>query len=109
MSRWLAKLQRHHHLSGLLTAVLVTWAAAPFGQWYLAWIALVPWLIAIGAAPSLKSAFGRGWLTGIFYFALNEWWLWSATIPGTIGVVVCSGFYWGLAAGLIHYLRLLPN
>ena len=50
-----------------------------------------------------------GWLAGIIYFALNEWWLWTATISGTIGVVVCSGCYWGLAGALIYYLRLSPR
>jgi apolipoprotein N-acyltransferase len=109
MSRWTASFERHPHLLGLVTVILLTLAAAPFGQWYLAWIALTPWLIAIARAPTLKSAFARGWITGIVYFALNEWWLWTATVSGTIGVVVCSGFYWGLAAAFIYYLRLLPR
>ena len=107
MNRWLAKIESHPHSSGVLSAVLLTFAAAPFGQWYLAWIALTPWLISIAYAPSTWSAFTRGWLTGIVYFTLNEWWLWTATIPGTIGVIVCSGFYWGLAAAFIHFLQLL--
>jgi apolipoprotein N-acyltransferase len=109
MTRWAASFERHPRLSGLLSVPLLTLAAAPFGQWYLAWIALVPWLIAVGRAPTLKSAFVYGWATGTIYFALNEWWLWTATISGTIGVVVCSGFYWGLAAVLIYYLRVLPR
>lgn len=91
----------------LASAILLTLAAAPFGQWYLAWIALAPWLIAVSQSPTVWIAIKRGWFAGIIYFALNEWWLWTATIPGTIGVIVCSGFYWGLAAGVIHYLRLL--
>ncbi len=109
MNRWLASIERHPHLSGLISALLLTLAAAPFGQWYLAWIALTPWLLAVSYAPSSWSAFVRGWFSGVVYFALNEWWLWSATIPGTIGVIVCSGFYWGLAAAIIHFLRLLSS
>jgi apolipoprotein N-acyltransferase len=109
MIRWIASFERHPHLLGLLSVILLTLAAAPFGQWYLAGIGLTPWLIAIAKAPSLKSAFARGWITGILYFALNEWWLWTATISGTIGVVVCSGFYWGVAAAFIYYLRLIPR
>src|SRR4051812_17456235 len=108
MGRLLAIFQRNAYLTSLVSILLLTLAAAPFGQWYLAWIALAPWLIVVGRAPMVRAAFVRGWLTGIVYFALNEWWLWTATIPGTIGVVVFSGFYWGLAGLLIHYFRLLP-
>jgi apolipoprotein N-acyltransferase len=109
MIRWLARLTQPAHLMGLLTALLLTLAAAPFGQWYLAWVALVPWLIVVGPAPTFWVALSRGWLAGVIYFALNEWWLWTATIPGTIGVIICSGFYWGLAGALIYYLRLLSS
>ena len=109
MTRWIASFERHPHLMGLLSVLLLALAAAPFGQSYLAWIALAPWLIAVARAPTFKSAFARGWFAGIIYFAVNEWWLWTATISGTIGVVVCSGFYWGLAGALNYYLRLLPR
>ncbi len=109
MGRLFASPQRNAYLTSLVSVLLLTLAAAPFGQWYLAWIALAPWLIVVGQAPTIRAAFARGWLAGTVYFALNEWWLWTATIPGTIGVVVFSGFYWGLAGILIRYFRLLPS
>jgi apolipoprotein N-acyltransferase len=93
----------------LATIGLLTLSAAPFGQCYLAWIAFVPWLVAVERAPTIRAALWRGWLAGTIYFALNEWWLWTATIPGTVGVIVCSGFYWGLAAAVIKYTISLSS
>ena len=89
------------------TPIVLTLAAAPFGQWYLAWIALVPWLLAVAEASTTRAAFLRGWLTGTFYFAANIWWLWMASIFGTVVLVLYFGLYWGLAAAVLHRSRWL--
>jgi apolipoprotein N-acyltransferase len=91
------------------SVVLLTFAAAPFGQWYLAWFALAPWLVAVGRASTIRVAMLRGWLTGVLYFAANLWWLWTASIPGTIVLVLYFALFWSIAAGLIRGLRLLPT
>jgi apolipoprotein N-acyltransferase len=88
---------------------LLTLAAAPFGQWYLAWFALAPWLIAVGRARSTRIAMLRGWLSGVLYFAANLWWLWTASIPGTIVLILYFALFWSIAAGLIRGLQLLPS
>jgi apolipoprotein N-acyltransferase len=90
------------------SVVLLTLAAAPFGQWYLAWLALVPWLIAVGRARSIRIAMLGGWLSGVLYFAANLWWLWTASIPGTIVLILYFSLFWSIAAGLIRGLQLLP-
>ena len=91
------------------SVALLTLAAAPFGQWYLAWFALAPWLIAVGCAPTIRIAMLRGWLSGVLYFAANLWWLWTASIPGTIALVLYFALFWSIAAGLIRGLQLLPS
>ena len=91
------------------SVVLLTLAAAPFGQWYLAWFALAPWLVAVARAPTIRAAMLRGWLSGVLYFAANLWWLWTASIPGTIVLVLYFALFWSIAAGLIRGLQLLPS
>ena len=91
----------------LTTATLLTLSAAPFGQWYLAWIGLAPWLVAIEKSPSARGATMRGFSGGMLFFAMNLWWLWTASIPGMVVVVVCASLYWGAAAGVIYALGLL--
>jgi apolipoprotein N-acyltransferase len=91
------------------SVLLLTLATAPFGQWYLAWFALAPWLVAIDRAPTIPSAMLRGWLAGVLYFAASLWWLWTASIPGTILLVLYLALYWSIAAGLIRGLQRFPS
>ncbi len=91
------------------SVVLLTLAAAPFGQWYLAWFALAPWLVAIALAPTILAAMLRGWLSGVLYFAVNLWWLWTTSMPGTIVLVLYFALFWSIAAGIIRGLQLLPS
>lgn len=90
-----------------LSVILLTLAAAPYGQWYLAWIGMVPWLIVVGRASTVRKAALLGWLSGVFYFAVNLWWLWTASVSGTVVLVVYLALYWGLAGALIRGFRLL--
>ena len=48
--------------------MLLVLAFAPFGQFYLAWVALAPWLIAVARVGSLRSAFVWGWVGGAAFF-----------------------------------------
>jgi apolipoprotein N-acyltransferase len=92
-----------------LSVLLMSLAFAPIGQWYLAWVALAPWLVAVGKAPTVRSAFFRGWLGGAAFFAVNLWWLWTASISGTVVLVIYLGLYWGIAGGLIRAFHLLDR
>src|SRR4029078_7905482 len=94
---------------GLLTisAVLCSAAFAPFGQFYFAWIGLVPWLLALRGVRTMRGAFAVGWLGGAIFFAITMHWLWRSTIPGTIGVTCYLSRFWGFAATVIVGARLL--
>ncbi|HWP40482.1 MAG TPA: apolipoprotein N-acyltransferase [Tepidisphaeraceae bacterium] len=91
----------------VVSALLLFAALAPLGQFHLAWIGLVPWLGAVRPARSVRAAFVWGWLGGAVFFLLSLGWLWRATIPGTIGLIVYLALFWGLAAALMHRGRLL--
>jgi apolipoprotein N-acyltransferase len=96
---------------GLLASsvLLLSLANAPFGQPWLAWIGLVPWLGALRGLKSLRAAFAWGWLGGLLFFAANLWWLWTASIPGVIALIIYLALYWGLAALLLRGLGLLDS
>lgn len=93
----------------LLSAGVLVAAFAPIGQFYVAWVALCPLLIIVSRARTIRAAVLWGWLAGITFFGLSIWWLWTATLIGTIVLVIYFGFYWGIAAGIIRMLRLLPS
>ena len=51
---------------------------AAFPKWnlgFLAWVALVPLLLVLGRAASLRAAFGLGYLCGMVFFAGTIYWV----------------------------------
>lgn len=93
----------------LASAVLLSLSFAPFALAPLAWIALVPWLIAVAECRRVAGAFVTGLLSGVLFFGLNTWWLWTATTPGTVGLIIYFSLYWAVAAALLRSLRLLSR
>jgi apolipoprotein N-acyltransferase len=89
------------------SALLLTLAAEPAGQWYLAWFALAPWLVAVGRGTTMRGVVLRSWLAGAAYFALNLWWMGAASVSGTILLIFWLALFWALAAVLIYTLRLM--
>ncbi len=81
----------------LLTSVLLTVSFAPFDCWMLAYVALVPWTIALGGA---KGVWAVLWATaaGALFWAGNLYWLWWITLVGYGAMVIYLMAYWLVAA-----------
>jgi apolipoprotein N-acyltransferase len=94
-------------LSVLLSVVLLSLAAAPIGQFYLSWIGLAPLFIGIASAASTRRAMLYAWLGGVAYFSVNLWWLWTASTPGMVTLVLYYALFWALAAAIIRAIGLL--
>jgi apolipoprotein N-acyltransferase len=82
----------------LLCVGMLSLAYAPFKQFYLAWVGLVPWLVLVGNARSTRSAFLWSWVTGIGFFSVNIWWIGWVTIPGAMGLMLYMGVWFALNA-----------
>lgn len=81
----------------LLSAILLILAFPDFEIWWLAWLALVPLLIAVERnRDSAAKSFWLGWLQGTAFFYGTCWWLTNAPIV-----------YGGIPA-IFVYLLLLP-
>jgi apolipoprotein N-acyltransferase len=91
----------------LLSVALLTFSYAPFKQFYLAWFALVPWLVVVRRCRSGWTAFFWSWLAGSVFFIANMWWLAYVTGPGMVALMILLGLYWGLAGTLIRATGLL--
>ncbi|MGA3065725.1 MAG: apolipoprotein N-acyltransferase [Tepidisphaeraceae bacterium] len=91
----------------ILGVLLLSLSFAPMGQFYLAWIGLVPWLIVVARCKSQKSVFWWSWLGGTLFFIANMWWLAAVTLPGMIALMIYCGLYWPLAGLVIRGARLL--
>ena len=86
----------------LLTAALLLISFAPFGCWYLAYFALVPWGLAMVGGASARWAMWWGYLTGVIFWAAGAYWLTWVTMVGYIPLVMYLGFYWLVAAWLLR-------
>ena len=63
--------QTQLYLLSASSALLMLWAIPPQRQGWLAWIALVPLLVAIASAATLRQAFAVGWLFGTLMLGLS--------------------------------------
>lgn len=91
----------------VLGSVLQSLAYEPYGQAWLAWVAWVPLLLVLRSSGSLWAAFGWGWLAGALFFAMNLWWLWVATIPGMLALIIYYGLHWAVFTTAVRGLGLL--
>src|SRR5438105_2326185 len=78
----------------LLAVTLLSLAFAPFKQFYLAWVGLVPWLVMLRHCRSPGRAFAWSWVAGVAFFAANLWWIACVTIPGMVALMAFLGLYW---------------
>lgn len=102
----------------LLAGLAAALAHPPFGVLPgLLGYALLLWLLdTIDGPRPLRSAFLRGWLAGLAYFALSTWWIGEAFLVDAanqgwmapFAVAAMAGglaLFWGLAALLYRWVR----
>ncbi|HYE16116.1 MAG TPA: apolipoprotein N-acyltransferase [Pyrinomonadaceae bacterium] len=92
-----------------LTALLLTLSFPDFDLWPLAWVALVPLVVAVARRPRAVPSLLSGWLAGTLFFYASCYWL---TVPMTryagfpawlaypllLPVTVAAGFFPALFA-----------
>jgi len=66
---------RSHAALAVLSAFLLIVSFPDFNLWPLAWVGLVPLLVAIARVTRPRQAFVLGWLTGALFFYGSCWWL----------------------------------
>ncbi|MGC9454967.1 MAG: apolipoprotein N-acyltransferase [Phycisphaerae bacterium] len=85
-----------------LSALLLTLSFAPFDVWPLAYVALVPWAVALLNPSNPRWALLWAVLGGALFWAGNLYWLWWITLTGYAALVVYLTAYWLLAALLLR-------
>ncbi len=67
--------QRSHTALAVLSAFLLILSFPDFNLWLLAWVGLVPLLVAVARVTCARQAFALGWLWGAIFFYGSCWWL----------------------------------
>lgn len=63
------------YLLAAVSGLLLTASFPPFGAWPLAWVALIPLLWAVVAAPDAKAAANLGAVAGLVFYGISLHWL----------------------------------
>ncbi|MGA2231963.1 MAG: apolipoprotein N-acyltransferase [Tepidisphaeraceae bacterium] len=90
----------------VLSVLFLTLAFAPCYQFYLAWIGLVPFLLAVRRCRSSTTAFLWAWLGGTLFFTANMWWMADISVLGMLALMIFCGVHWGLVVLLIRWGKL---
>jgi len=87
-----------------LAAPALLIAAFPkFNLTWCAWIALVPWLLALRGRSAL-AWFWWSYLIGVLFFIGSIWWLIHVTLPGWLLLCAYLGLYFGLFGLIVRRL-----
>jgi len=92
----------------ILSAILLILAFPGFNLWILAWVAFVPFMMAI-REKTPKQAFLLGYLCGIIFFAGTIYWLSHVTVAGLIILVLYLSLYFGVFGALVTCLGPRPR
>jgi len=81
------------------SAILLLASFAPWDQWYLAYVALVPWGVAVVAGRRRRMLWWA-YFGGIVFWTLGLYWLTWVTVAGYVPLVLYLSLYW-LVAGAV--------
>ena len=95
------------------SALLLTLISTPTNLSFLAWAAIVPFLLACdptavgwhGQKRSVAMFILIAWFIGFLYWVGNLYWLWYVTAAGQIALCVYLGAYWAALAACVRYCR----
>jgi apolipoprotein N-acyltransferase len=89
----------------ILSALLLTFCQAPWNLSFLAWLALVPFVLVCNPKTPRKSLMLAAYLVSFLYWMGNLYWIIPITGPGYIAFALWQAVYWPLLALGVRYLR----
>ena len=105
---------KHHRntILAVLSGILLVLSHPSFNLFPLAWVGLVPLLIAVRSAPNAKSAFRIGYISGLTFFGGLIYWIVLlypfanifVTVLGYVALVAYAALYFSVFALLVHQL-----
>jgi apolipoprotein N-acyltransferase len=85
------------------SAILLTVIQPPFGAGFLAWLALVPFVIGCLISEKIRPTVLAAYIISLCYWLGNLYWLYPITIPGWFLFCVYMAAYWPILAICLRY------
>ncbi|HSV26454.1 MAG TPA: apolipoprotein N-acyltransferase, partial [Sedimentisphaerales bacterium] len=94
----------------VVSGVLLSVIQAPADAWFLAWVAVVPFIMASVGGASTKRLLLSAYVVGAVYWIVNTYWLIHVTLGGWLGLGLYLGLYWPVMAYALNRcsLRKIP-
>jgi len=89
----------------LLTASMLTVIQPPFGLSFLAWAALVPFVLGCSPKTKTRPLAATAYLVSLLYWLANLYWIFPITIIGWFALCVYMALLWPIAALVLRYCR----
>lgn len=86
----------------LLSSLVLVICFAPFDRWYLAYVALVPWGLAVVGGRSRRWTLLCAYLGGVLFWSVGAYWLTWITLLGYVVLMFYLGLYWLAAAAVVR-------
>lgn len=86
----------------LLSSVVLLISFPPFDHWYLAYVALVPWGLAVVGGRNRRWTLLCAYLGGVIFWAAGAYWLTWITLLGYVVLIFYLGLYWLAAAAVLR-------
>ncbi len=90
----------------LATGFLLSLIQTPIDLSFLAWFALVPFVLGCRSDAKPRWLFLTAWLIGAIYWTVNIYWIGPVTIPGWLAMAVYLSLLWPLLAIAIRRCRI---
>jgi len=87
--------------SSLLALVLIF---PPVEWWWLAFVALVPWLVCVCSAAKARFAYLTSFLLGVGFYLIHIRWMIPVTAPGYLALCLAYAVFFPLAAWPIRHM-----
>lgn len=95
-------------LSGLSLLMCCLMFPRP-GWWWLSYVCLTPWLIAVCAARRARSMYFASWLLGLGFFFININWMYPVTREGYLALGAFFSLTFPLVAWPVRHLYMRHN
>jgi apolipoprotein N-acyltransferase len=87
------------------SAVMLTLIQSPINLSGLAWVALVPFILACSPEVKVKPLFFTAYLVSLCYWLGNLYWIYPVTLAGWLAFCIYTALLWPILAVCLRYCR----
>jgi apolipoprotein N-acyltransferase len=93
-------------LALVCSSVMLTVIQEPFSFSWLAWVALVPFILACSPDAKVRYLFFTAYLVSLCYWLGNLYWIYPVTLAGWLAFCIYTALLWPMVAICLRFCRI---